>query len=78
MVTFVPNLNCGHCIACRLHKPNCCVQLQVCGVNINGAMTQFYQVPISALVVGQGLLNEQLALVEPLAIGAHGIERAEV
>src|SRR3712207_8400970 len=32
-VTFIPYFNCGYCIACRSGKPNCCVNLSVCGVH---------------------------------------------
>ena len=31
-----PYLNCGHCIACRRGKTNCCVNLQVLGVHTDG------------------------------------------
>lgn len=77
-VTFVPYFNCGHCIACRSGKPNCCVNIKVCGVHCNGGMREYLSVPSSSLVHGEGLSFDELALVEPLAIGAHGIRRAEV
>lgn len=77
-VTFIPYLHCGSCIACRRGKPNCCANINVCGVHIDGGMTEYYQVPEDALVHGQGLGFDSLALVEPLAIGAHGIRRAAV
>src|ERR1700749_1286626 len=37
-VTIVPYFNCGSCIACRACKPNCCVNIRVCGVHIDGGM----------------------------------------
>lgn len=77
-VTFIPYFNCGKCIACRSSKPNCCVYLQVCGVHINGGMTEYLSVPSNKLVHGEGLNLDELALTEPLAIGAHGIRRANV
>ncbi|MCY7350775.1 MAG: zinc-binding alcohol dehydrogenase family protein [Cytophagaceae bacterium] len=77
-ITFIPYFNCGACIACRLGKPNCCVQLQVCGVHVDGGMVEYLSVPTYSLLHGEGLSDDQLALVEPLAIGAHGIRRAEV
>ncbi|MBV7530250.1 zinc-binding alcohol dehydrogenase family protein [Chitinophaga sp. sic0106] len=77
-VTFIPYLNCGTCIACRRGKPNCCAKINVCGVHIDGGMTEYFQVPDYALIHGQGLGFDSLALVEPLAIGAHGVRRAAV
>lgn len=78
MVTFIPYFNCGHCIACRSGKPNCCVSIQVFGVHIDGGMSEYVQVPSYSLVHGEDLTYDELALVEPLAIGAHGIRRAGV
>src|SRR5580698_4396942 len=77
-VTFIPYFNCGHCIACRNGKPNCCVSLKVCGVHIDGGMAEYLQVPSSSLIHGGGLSYDELALVEPLAIGAHGVARAAI
>jgi 2-desacetyl-2-hydroxyethyl bacteriochlorophyllide A dehydrogenase len=77
-VTFLPYFNCGECVACRAGKPNCCTQIQVCGVHIDGGMTEYISVPSSSLVHGEGLSYDELALVEPLAIGAHGVKRADI
>ncbi len=77
-VTFIPYFNCGTCIACRMSKPNCCVQMQVCGVHVDGGMAEYLSVPARTLLHGEGLSYDELALVEPLAIGAHGVRRADV
>lgn len=75
-VTFVPYFSCGVCIACRNGKPNCCSKIKVCGVHQDGGMVEYLSVPSSSLVHGQGLSFDELALVEPLSIGAHGVRRA--
>ena len=77
-VTVIPYFNCGICIACRNGKPNCCTTLKVCGVHIDGGMVDYLVVPSTALVHGGGLSYDQLALIEPLAIGAHAVRRAEI
>jgi 2-desacetyl-2-hydroxyethyl bacteriochlorophyllide A dehydrogenase len=77
-VTIIPYFNCGSCIACRANKPNCCVNLKVCGVHIDGGMTEHLSVPSYSLVHSNGLSFDELALIEPLAIGAHGINRGGV
>ena len=78
VVTFIPYFNCGDCIACINGLPNCCSSIKVCGVHIDGGMAEYLSVPSYALVKSQGLGYDELALVEPLAIGAHGIRRANV
>src|SRR4051812_22632827 len=77
-VSFIPYFNCGICIACRMGKPNCCAKMQVCGVHVNGGMVEYLSVPSASLLHGEGLSFDELALVEPLAIGAHGVRRAAV
>lgn len=77
-VTFIPYFNCGNCIACKMGKPNCCSKIQVCGVHVDGGMAEYLSVPSYSLVHGGTLSFDELALVEPLAIGAHGIKRAGV
>ena len=77
-VTFIPYFNCGTCVACRHGLPNCCVNMKVCGVHVDGGMVEFLSVPSSSLIHGQGLSVDELALIEPLAIGAHGVRRAAV
>ncbi len=77
-VTIIPYFNCSKCIACRMGKPNCCVHIQVCGVHTDGGMREYVSVPDYSLVHSNDLSFDALALVEPLAIGAHGIKRAAV
>ena len=77
-VSFIPYFNCGTCIACRNGKPNCCTHMQVCGVHVHGGMAEYLSVPSYSLLHGEGLSYDELALVEPLAIGAHGVRRAAV
>src|SRR3954467_6000913 len=73
-----PYLNCGRCIACRRGKPNCCAELKVLGVHIDGGMRPLLTLPARKLHRSAQLDYEQLALVETLGIGAHAVERAEI
>jgi 2-desacetyl-2-hydroxyethyl bacteriochlorophyllide A dehydrogenase len=77
-VTIIPYFNCGTCVACKSGKPNCCVNIKVCGVHIDGGMAEYLSVPSYSLVHSDGLSLDEQALIEPLAIGAHGIKRAGV
>jgi 2-desacetyl-2-hydroxyethyl bacteriochlorophyllide A dehydrogenase len=83
-----PYLSCGACIACRAglwprgsdlgRKTNCCVRLQVLGVHADGGMRELITVPVRALHRSDTLSLDQLALVEPLCVGAHAVARADV
>ncbi|GAA4316576.1 zinc-binding alcohol dehydrogenase family protein [Mucilaginibacter gynuensis] len=77
-VTIIPYFNCGNCGACSVGKYNCCVRLKVCGVHQDGGLAEYLVVPISSLVYGQGLGYDELALIEPFAIGAHAVNRAGI
>ncbi|MBL7698620.1 MAG: zinc-binding alcohol dehydrogenase family protein [Chitinophagaceae bacterium] len=78
IVTIMPYFYCGKCYACRNGKTNCCANLRVAGVHTDGGFADYFSVPEYSLIHGNGLSHDQLALVEPLAIGAHGIRRAAV
>lgn len=77
-VTIIPYVSCGHCIACRSGKTNCCASIKVHGVHVDGGMAEFMVVPTTALIKSEGLTLDELALVEPLAIGAHAVRRANI
>ena len=71
-----PYLNCGRCSACLRGKTNCCANLQVLGVHIDGGMCERMNIPLSKLHKSHLLSLDQLALVETLGIGAHAVQRA--
>jgi 2-desacetyl-2-hydroxyethyl bacteriochlorophyllide A dehydrogenase len=73
-----PYVDCGQCIACRAGKGNCCERIRVLGVHADGGMRDHYVVPARKLHPSKSLGFEQLALVETLGIGAHGVARAQV
>jgi 2-desacetyl-2-hydroxyethyl bacteriochlorophyllide A dehydrogenase len=77
-VTVEPYLNCGTCQPCQNGKGNCCENLQVLGVHVDGGMAEYLKVPYRKLHKSNILSFEQLAVVEPLSIGAHAVQRAEV
>lgn len=77
-VAVIPYLECGRCVACRGGKPNCCVRLNVLGVHIDGGMCERLAVPLDHLIKTDGLTYDQAVIIEPLAIGAHAVRRADV
>ena len=59
-------------------KPNCCSSIKVAGVHTGWRLARSFSVPSYSLLRADGLDEDALALIEPLAIGAHGIARANV
>ncbi len=77
-VVVMPYVSCGECIACRSGKTNCCTNITVLGVHGDGGMQEQITVPADILLPANNLSDDQMAIVEPLAIGAHSIRRADV
>lgn len=77
-VVVMPYISCGKCIACRNGKPNCCTQIKVLGVHKDGGMQEQINVPGNLVLEVNDLSYEEIAIIEPLAIGAHAIRRASV
>lgn len=77
-VIVMPYLSCGKCIACSNGKANCCTGINVLGIHCDGGMQEQITVPIDILLPANQLTDDQMAIVEPLAIGAHAIRRAAV
>ena len=70
-----PYMNCQQCYACRRGHTNCCEQLKVIGVMMDGGMCERIVLPARKLHPAPGLELEQCALVETLAIGCHAVNR---
>lgn len=75
-VVVMPYVSCQKCIACRNGKTNCCTNIKVLGVHTDGGMQERISVPIDLLIPAPNLNDDEMAIVEPLAIGAHAIRRA--
>ena len=77
-VVVMPYVSCKECVACRNGKTNCCTSIKVLGVHTDGGMQERITVPVDLLIPAQQLNDDQMAIVEPLAIGAHSIRRANL
>lgn len=77
-VYVVPYLSCGHCRACRKGLTNCCRSVSVLGVHQDGGMAELLLVPERNVVAAEGIDLDAAAMIEFLAIGAHGIRRGAV
>jgi 2-desacetyl-2-hydroxyethyl bacteriochlorophyllide A dehydrogenase len=70
-----PYLNCGECHACSKGQGNCCENLKVFGVMMDGGLCERSVIRADKLHPSGKLNYEQLALVETLAIGCHASDR---
>ncbi|MGD0088865.1 MAG: zinc-binding alcohol dehydrogenase family protein [Planctomycetota bacterium] len=77
-VTFSPYTNCGRCPACLRNRPNACQFNQTLGVQRDGALTEYVAVPWRKLYRSDKLPLRELALVEPLTVGFHAVDRGRV
>ena len=59
-------------------KPNCGEHLTVLGVHEDGGMQQYITYPASQLYSFKNIDTDMLALIEPLAIGCHAVERGRI
>lgn len=77
LVTVQPQIYCGTCYPCLSGRFNVCEQLKVQGVHSDGYMAQFVAVDPKFLhKCAQGMNPQQVALVEPLAVGVGAVKRA--
>ncbi|HSM88577.1 MAG TPA: zinc-binding alcohol dehydrogenase family protein [Desulfobacterales bacterium] len=75
-VVIEPYVYCGKCYPCMNQRTNCCENLKVRGVHVDGAMAERCSHP-SHLVhkVPEGVSWKRLAMVEPLTISVHAVKR---
>lgn len=76
--TVLPYTACGQCPSCRSGRLNACRSNQTLGVQRDGAFTEFVTVPWQKLVRSEKLSLAEHALVEPLSVGFHAVERGRV
>ncbi|MCB0116373.1 MAG: zinc-binding alcohol dehydrogenase family protein [Caldilineaceae bacterium] len=77
-VMLSPFVECGTCPSCRQGRYNCCQNNRTLGVERNGAMTRQVVFPYRKVYRSNILTTRELALVEPMSIGSHAVQRARV
>ncbi|MDE6269709.1 MAG: zinc-binding alcohol dehydrogenase family protein, partial [Muribaculaceae bacterium] len=77
-VTVNPYTSCGQCSSCRKGRPNACEFNETLGVQRNGAMCDYIAVPWTKVISSHGLSSRDSALIEPLSVGFHAIDRGAV
>jgi (R,R)-butanediol dehydrogenase / meso-butanediol dehydrogenase / diacetyl reductase len=78
-VVVDPVVSCGACRACRMGGTYLCQKLKVRGVDVAGGMQEYWTVPITQMLrVPDTLTDDQAAVIEPLAVATHDVDRAGV
>ena len=78
LVTVSPYTSCGKCVACQQGRVNCCPYNQTLGIQRDGAAVEFITVPYSKVFLAGDLPEEQIACIEPLSVGWHATNRAQI
>lgn len=78
LVTVDPYSNCGKCASCRRERANACEHNETLGVQRWGAMREYYAMPWQKIIPAEGLTEKEIALIEPMSVGFHAVNRAEV
>jgi len=76
--TVVPYTNCGQCPSCKRGRHYACQFNQTLGVQRDGAMTEYIAVPWEKVIKAESLSETELAMVEPLTVGFHAVDRGRV
>ena len=77
-VYIVPYLSCGKCVSCRRGVTNACQTISVLGVHRDGGMAEFLCVPTANVITAGNASLDDAAMIEFLAIGAHGVKRGGI
>lgn len=77
-VTVNPYTSCGKCSSCRKGRPNACEFNETLGVQRDGAMCGYIAVPWTKVIPAPGISARDCALIEPLSVGFHAVDRGAV
>src|SRR6266545_3731692 len=78
-VVVEPVSFCGRCRACVMGATYLCYGLKVLGVDLPGGMQEYWAVDAARLLkVPDSLGDDHAALIEPLAVATHDVNRAQV
>ena len=78
VVTVNPYTNCGKCASCRNGRVNACEHNETLGVQRWGAMREYLTLPWQKVIPAGDLSPRTCALIEPMSVGFHAVNRAQV
>lgn len=74
----MPYTACGNCSSCRAGRVNACRYNRTLGVQQDGGLSERFVLPFDKLILTDGLAPRHLALVEPLSVGFHAVDRGRI
>jgi 2-desacetyl-2-hydroxyethyl bacteriochlorophyllide A dehydrogenase len=74
----MPYTACGSCSSCRAGRVNACRHNRTLGVQQDGGLSERFVLPFDKLILNDTLLPRHLALVEPLSVGFHAVNRGRI
>ena len=78
-VVLFPLLPCGDCYACRHGFSHVCHSLEVIGFDKDGGMAEYLAVDQEQLLsIPDEIPLERAALIEPMAVGVHALNRVNI
>ena len=78
VVTVNPYTACGNCPSCRRRRVNACQHNETLGVQRHGAMREYICIPWQKVIPADGLSRRDVALIEPMSVGFHAVDRGQV
>jgi 2-desacetyl-2-hydroxyethyl bacteriochlorophyllide A dehydrogenase len=74
----MPYTACGTCSSCRAGRVNACRYNRTLGVQQDGGLSERFVLPHDKLILNDTLAPRHLALVEPLSVGFHAVDRGRI
>jgi 2-desacetyl-2-hydroxyethyl bacteriochlorophyllide A dehydrogenase len=74
----MPYTACGTCSSCRAGRVNACRNNRTLGVQQDGGLSERFVLPFDKLILNDTLAPRHLALVEPLSVGFHAVDRGRI
>jgi len=76
-VTIQPQVVCGKCFPCTHNQYHICDELKVMGFQTTGTASELFAVDAErVLTLSEKISYDQGAMVEPLAVGVHALQRS--
>jgi len=74
LVTVYPYLSCGTCEICEAGGRNTCRTLRLVGIDLDGGMAGYVQVPLNSVYKApEGVSPKLTAFIEPIGIAVHSM-----